>query len=151
MKRFILSRNSRGFSLVESLLALFINSLVLILLGHVFSSLQLIQTTLHSDKNIEWHLFLNQVENDINTKTLTKKREHELTFLEKKSTDVISYEWRNSEVVRTKNSSGYVPMISKLKSVRYDDKSSNQLVGVRINFINGQILEGTIKVEPHSE
>lgn len=58
MKCFTRIRNQEGFTLVESLLALFISTSVLMLVGATFRVLLKTEEYLGKSKNnIEWHIF----------------------------------------------------------------------------------------------
>lgn len=144
-------KNNHGFTLFESLLALLVNTLILLLLGLTFQTLQGFQKNIHQDKNIEWHLFLNQVENDVSNKKLSLRTKQQLDFIEDKTESKIKYEWKKNEIIRKKNDSGYVPMLTKIREVTYQDSVNKTAVDMEIHFSNGQILKGMIPIEKKEE
>lgn len=140
-------KNNQGFTLFESLLSLFVNTLILLLIGLTFQTLQGFQQNVHTDKNIEWHLFLNQMENDLTDKTLSLRTKQQLDFDENGTKNEIKYEWKHNEIIRKKNNAGYVPMLTKIREVTYRDTQMKKSVDIEIHFSNGQILKGMVPVE----
>lgn len=58
--------NEEGFTLLESLIALFICTICLMLLLKVIQTVEKVNEATKFDKFYEWHIFLNQLEYDVN-------------------------------------------------------------------------------------
>ena len=107
LKCFTRIRNQKGFTLVESLLALFISTFVLMLVGATFQVLLKTEEYLDKSKNnIEWHIFLNQTEHDVLNKKLKKVYSYEIILEETGSLETITYAQNGSKIRWQRNRSG---------------------------------------------
>lgn len=136
---------------MESLLALLVHALILMLIGFTLQTLNLFQQNLYQEKNIEWHLFLNQMEKDMEDKYITFRGKSELHFIQKDRPDKYTYVTSGAQIQRKKNGTGYTPMLMQIKEVKYEDGKNG--VHVQVDFKNGQIMRGYVPVEekPKSE
>lgn len=135
--------NQGGFTLIESLLALFTSSLVLLLVGMTFQMLVKTENYMNNSKNnIEWHLFLNQTEYDMQNKKLTKVHSYEITLEEQGTRDVISYAQNGSKIRWQRNKVGYVPVLTNVKEVNFQNNASGLLI--EVTFTNQQNVKGLI-------
>lgn len=64
--------NQKGFTLIETLCALFILVLSISLLSISVSQFQLIRRQTFQDRQLEWHLFLNQLEKECQNQIVVK-------------------------------------------------------------------------------
>lgn len=145
LKCFIRIRNQEGFTLVESLLALFISTFVLMLVGATFQVLVKTEEYLGKSKNnIEWHIFLNQTEQDSLNKNLKKVYPYEIILEETGSLDTITYAQNGSKIRWQRNRSGYVPVLNRVKQVNFQNQPTGLLIDV--TFTNDQNLKGSIPI-----
>lgn len=141
--------NKAGFTLVESLIALSINALILLLASFMLQSLFNLHTHLKTYPNTEWHLFLNQVENRTEEKRLSLRLKQELQFRTTYNSSLITYKWVGSEVRRLVDNEGYFPMLSKVENVVYSDGRKG--VHMAITFKGGRTMRGYIPFEKFEE
>lgn len=138
--------NAKGFTLLESLLALMVTSLVFLLIGLVLQTLLEVEGYMSGAKqNIEWHIFLNQIEYDGKDKKLTKVTSYEVSLEEAENLDLITYTQVGSKIRWQQNRKGYAPMLNKVKQVNFRKIESGLLI--ESEFTNGQKLEGMILLE----
>ena len=139
------SLDKRGFTLIESLLALFTSSFVLLLVAMTFQMLMKSEKYITNSKNnIEWHIFLNQMEYDIQNKKLTKALPYEIYFEEKGSLDVITYTQNGTKIRWQRNKSGYVPVLNRVQQVKFQNEETRLMIDA--TFTNGQKLKGMVSV-----
>lgn len=139
-------RNNKGFTLLESLFALMVNSLVLLLVGTTLQTMVKTETVMEDQKqNIEWHIFLNQVENDVIDKKMIKVVPYEVTLEENQTKDKITYSLSAAKIKWLRNGTGYVPMLNKVKDVKFQETENG--LSIESHFKNGQILRGTMAIE----
>lgn len=143
LKCFTRIRNQEGFTLVESLLALFISTSVLMLVGATFRVLMKTEEYLGKSKNnIEWHIFLNQTEHDVLNKKLKNVYPYEIILEEAGSLDTITYAQHGSKIRWQRNRAGYVPVLNRVKQVKFQNQPTGLLIDV--TFTNEQNLKGLI-------
>lgn len=145
-KYYLKTRNRRAFTLVESLFALMINSLVILLVGMIFQTILKTESFMVNQKqNIEWHIFLNQIENDVVDKKITKVLSYEVALEEDLTKDKITYTLSAAKIRWLRNGTGYVPMLNKVMDVKFTEIENG--LSIKSHFKNGQILRGSIAVE----
>lgn len=134
-----------GFTLLESLLALFVNSLVLLLVISLFQTVQNLQESLAHEKNIEWHIFLNQAEYDVSNKKLTNRALQLVEFRENGTGSNYTYELRLPELRRLKEKTGYVPMLTGVQKLEFLNAPGG--INIQSTFRNEKVMEGYIPIE----
>lgn len=138
-------RDNSGFTLIESLLALFTSSFVLLLVTMTFQMLTKSENAIsNGTNNIEWHIFLNQTEYDTQNKKLTKTLPYEIYFEEKETLDTITYTQNGTKIRWQRNKAGYVPVLNKVQQVKFINEESELLIDV--TFTNGQNLKGRVPI-----
>lgn len=138
--------HNQGFTLFESLIALMVNSLVLLLVVGTLQNMTKIEAYINQGKkNIEWHIMLNQIENDVQNMALIKVLAYEITFEEYGSKDKISYALSAGKIKRFRNGKGYVPMLNKVKNVKFTETHNG--FAMESHFTNGQVFKGAILSE----
>lgn len=134
-----------GFTLVESAVSLAANSLVLLLICGLLQAASSQERQLQLEKNAEWHLFLNQMEEDMKDKRLIYCREKELRFRKAGDGSTISYVVKNAEVVRLVYQKGHVPLLTGLRDIQYTQVSGG--IQITVKFPDGQEMQGYVPVE----
>lgn len=142
-------RNQEGFTLLESLLALFVNSLILLLIGSLFQSAQSMKDSIQHEKNIEWHIFLNQAEYDLLNKKIKNRILKTITLSEDGTKATYTYSFKGTELRREKNNSGYVPMLTEVKDLNFQDAKG----GIKIQsvFRDEKEMEAYLPIEIYTE
>ncbi len=148
LKGFLFSKrksNQKGFTLLESLLSLFINTLILLLVSSLFQTTKNMQENITHEKNSEWHIFLNQVEHDLSNKKLTTRTSQFLEFKEDITNSTFTYEFKANEVRRKKEGTGYIPLLTELRIVNFQEASGGILI--QAEFGNKRVMEAYVPVE----
>lgn len=146
MWKCILKNNQKGFTLVESLMALVVNALVLLLVTGLFQTLYHVSRYFDiKEKNIEWHVFLNQVENDLEDKEILSVQRNEVQLKVLQSKEKVTYKPWGATLRRYRNETGYVPMLTKTKNTTFS-KNANGF-SIQTDFVNGQTMRGAIALE----
>lgn len=137
--------NQKGFTLLESLLSLFIHTLILLLVSSLFQTTKYMQENITHEKNSEWHIFLNQVEHDLSNKKLTICKKQFLEFKEDVTNSTFTYEFRANEVRRKKEGTGYMPLLTDLWNINFQEASEGILI--QAEFGNKQVMEAYVPVK----
>lgn len=138
-------RNQKGFTLIESLFSLFVTSLILLLVNSLFHTIQKMQENIVHEKNSEWHIFLNQVEHDLSNKKLIDQTSQYLQFQEEGTNSYYTYEFRISELIRKKERTGYLPLLTEIRTVNFQDSPGG--IFIQGEFGNKQVMEAYVPVE----
>lgn len=142
-------RSECGFTLIEILVALSVTSLSVILFSAVFTQLITIRNQTHDDRQIEWHLFLNQLEYDMRENVLRDVVSNRIRMYEVKEGivqgDIISYNLTsNKRYARSRNSEGHQLMLMQIESMSLNRKEDQ--IQIRVTFQNGETFSGRMKV-----
>lgn len=105
-----------GFTLVESMLALLILSIILLLSNAVLKSTKSIQVEAGQDCQVEWHLFLNQFDYMRKDWKLTSIQTRKLLFEDDKGTFELSA-YKNQ--LRIKKNGGYEPVLTRVQKTEF--------------------------------
>lgn len=143
-------RNDQGFTLVEILIALSVTSLTVLLFSAVLTQLVTLRSQTNDDRQIEWHLFLNQLEYDMKDTVLRDVVSNRIRMWEVHDgivqRDFVSYNLNtNKRYVRTRNNAGQQLMLMKIESMSLNRTGSK--IEIRVTFQNGERYSGRIKVK----
>lgn len=138
-------KNNGGFTLIESMVSLFVYAIIFLLLHGIFQSLQYFNQNFHADKNTEWHLYLNQLENHTEDYVLTQRSRSNLRFQHKEDKNEIFFRLEQGEIRRPTPSGGYFPVLTRVRDVIYSDGEDG--VHIEVQFVNGQTMRGFVSVE----
>lgn len=133
-----------GFTLAEAVLALATNSLVLLLVCSLLQIARIQDQHLRLEKNVEWHLFLNQMEEDVSDKEIVMVAQREVRFQEQGTGAIVSYAFKEAEIVRQVYGQGYVPMLTGIREVWYTGTTEG--IQVSAAFSNGQTFQGYVSL-----
>lgn len=160
-----LNTNESGFTLLETIISLFISSLILLLLHGTVLQLnkmnkvliedsQTISTSkskIYGNRQIEWHLFLSQLEHYLVDTELVRYNSKEIVVSEKNKEDnsfqKIYYGQAltgNRNFYRN-NNNGYNEMLSNIKDYRID--ISGNCLMLFFTFQNEEKYEGRIWIK----
>lgn len=164
-------KNETGFTLLEALIALLLtSSIMMLLLGAILQTKTINNkivsdsqnftespNRIEGDRQIEWHLFLNQLENDLKDKVNVKEyRTYFYAYsknVETNSLEKIEYRRPVSgesrrNFIRLKNN-GNVRMLTGVEIPEFE-RDGNWLT-LKFSFRNGEIFTGRIWVENWKE
>lgn len=143
--------NPKGFTLIEAVAALFIFTLCLSLFSVAAKQLSSIQDAQLSDRQLEWHLFLNQFEFDLKENQLKEVQSEKITFNQpvpkKDGVELVSYERRLQKLLRKVGNEGYQPMLMELKTASFHLNQS--FLTIKVEFINGESYQSQIDLTDH--
>ena len=145
--------NNKGFTLLESIIALLVFALCFSLFSLAVKQVQSIHNVQQSDRQLEWHLFLNQFEFDLKENKLEEVTKEQVVFnqyIEKTAgTERVSYKRNSQKLIRQVSSQGYQPMLMKLRTLNFT-LNGNFLV-IQVEFMNGEIYQSQINLKDHNE
>lgn len=136
--------NRAGFTLMESAVSLAANSFLLLLVCGLLQAARSQEQQLRLEKNVEWHLFLNQVEEDVKDKQLIYCKEKELQFQSTSDDSLINYVVKNAEIIRLVYQKGHVPLLTGLRHIRYTKVGAG--IHILVRFADEQEFQGYISV-----
>lgn len=143
-------KTDRGFSLIEVLLALSVSTLTILLFSAILTQLVTVRNQTNDDRQIEWHLFLNQLEHDIEDNVLRDVANNRIRMWEVKEgvvqRDFIGYNLNSSKnVVRTRNGLGQQLMLMHIDSLSINRMGNK--IELMVTFQNGESFSGRVKVQ----
>lgn len=107
-----------------------------------------IETVSHvqqSDRQLEWHLFLNQFEYDIKGFQLEEVTTSKVTFIKNPVTgEKVSYTRTLQKLLRKVGENGYQPMLMKLRKLTFQLKGTFLII--QAEFINGETFQSQISL-----
>ncbi|MBT2731294.1 competence type IV pilus minor pilin ComGF [Carnobacterium sp. ISL-102] len=144
-----LTLDQRGFTLIEALAALFILVLCISLLSFATMQYQAIRKQTFEERQLEWHMFLNQFEYNIEGLVFVSAKPSELQFklLDEKGQlkEMIYYE-RHFEVLRRRTGSGgHHPMLMKVKAINF--VQNNSFIEITVTFLNKETYHAQLSIE----
>lgn len=114
---------------------------------------QSIHNVQQSDRQLEWHLFLNQFEYDLKETQLKKLSKDEVVFnqyLEKTGgIESVSYKRHGQKIIRQVNYDGYQPMLMKLRTLNF--QLNEVFLVIQVEFMNGERYQSQINLKKHIE
>ena len=115
-------QSQAGFTLLEAAFALTVNTLVLLLIVGGMGVIRTANVQLEQRQEAEWHLFLIQLEHELEDELLVQKTSTTIRTKSKNPADtaVYTYEFRINKVLRYKNGEGYHPMLLQVKALKYE-------------------------------
>ncbi|WP_034302676.1 competence type IV pilus minor pilin ComGF [Alkalibacterium sp. AK22] len=145
-------RNDRGFTLIEVLIALTVMAGSVLLFSLALSQISYGRDRVNDDRQIEWHLFLNQLEYDLQDKTFLDS--HASRFrLEKveegRTKDIYSYSLYQNMLRRNVNGLGHQPMLMRIQSLNVSQ--AHEKLVLTVVFDNEETYTANIKVRLTSD
>ncbi|MGO2963215.1 MAG: competence type IV pilus minor pilin ComGF [Carnobacterium maltaromaticum] len=137
-----------GFTLLEALVATFILFICVSILSLSLQNYQRIREVTFKNRQLEWHLFLNQFEEEVKNTSLVKIEVEKVVFNRDNSPekDQFFYEkYRNMLRKRTnKGAGGHQPVLMKLETIKF--KKLNDFLEIKVTFTNQESYEALVKV-----
>lgn len=145
-------QNEDGFTLVEVLIAVSITSISVLLLSFFVDQSVRLKKEVESDRQIEWHLFLNQIEYDLKDSTLVNVGS-ERFVVERTNNDGIiekvTYEKYFRIFRRRVGDEGHQPMLTKIETIQLEKKDDQ--LWVTVLFQNGETYTARLHISKASE
>ncbi|MGX7417444.1 competence type IV pilus minor pilin ComGF [Carnobacterium gallinarum] len=146
--------NTKGFTLLEALVATFILILCLSLLTLCSQNYKKIKQQTFDNRQIEWHLFLNQIEHELAATICTTIEPEKVSFKYKEGTEktgAFFYEKYNQMIRRrtTNGSGGHQPILLNVQTLNFSKKAS--FLVIKVTFANDESYEGKIKIQLEEE
>ncbi len=146
-------QNEDGLTLIELLVALNVMVGCVFFFSLALTQIQSVQATISEDRQIEWHLFLNQMEYELRDKVLVSKTASTLNVKQIKDgviqNDSISYNLYNDMYRRTVNRTGHQPLLTKLKTLKV--QHDHTLLRIEVTFQNDESYSARLKLEGLNE
>lgn len=137
-----------GFTLLEVLLTLSIMSICVFFFSLALTQFKTVRASVKDDRQIEWHLFLNSMENDMKESELRQMTQTSLSVytVDEKTNKRVSVTYRLSgdEMIRSVTG-GYEPILINVSKAQFD-KLTDQRVRLNVTFYNGEEFTANIKV-----
>lgn len=144
-------KKEKGFTLLEVLVALSVSTLCFLLLSIGIMQTRTIREQLENDKQIEWHLFLNQLEYYLQDSELVSVSRDNLTVKEpNKQTgkfETVSYvrpQTNRSVLIRRVNN-GNQRLLSEVNWVRFS--RNGETLEIEGYFQNGETYNAQIRIK----
>lgn len=142
-----------GLTLIEMLVVLNVMMGCILFFSLALSQINSVRASINDDRQIEWHLFLNQMEYELRDKVLVNVTSTAINVKQIKDgmvqNDSISYNLFNNMYRRTVNRSGHQPMLTKLKTVKVQQE--NNQITFDVTFENDESYTARFKVEVLNE
>src|SRR5690625_624778 len=138
-------QNEEGFTLLETLVSLAITLLCFSLITIGYNYFQRVQSQGEQDKQIEFHLFLHQLEQDIKDKEFVRHTQNELRFHqtnEHGAVQAVRYTKDLWVFKRTVADQGYQPMLTDVHTTRF--LLEGNFLHVMILFRDGEEYEALL-------
>lgn len=150
----LLRLKNQGFTLLESVVSLYVLVLCVSLIGFTASQYQTIRKQTFLDRQLEWHLFLNQFEYEINDLEFKDVTENKVRFEEwnaGKLNRIIVYQkdLKKTNLIKTTESGGYQPLLMKVSKVTFAKK--DDFLVIQAVFSNKEKYKAQIKIPQQHE
>ncbi|WP_427813070.1 competence type IV pilus minor pilin ComGF [Enterococcus sp. 22-H-5-01] len=133
---------TRGFTLLESLVALLMLSGILLLLSGVIRHVDKVEQALSGYHQLEWEVFLLQLDNELMDFDYEATTQHEIIGkkLIEDETAPLSIQRSKQKIIK-RQSNGYQPLLTNVK--RFDCQEKNQGVEFIVTFTDEKQKTGT--------
>lgn len=157
-------KNEQGFTILETLISLFVSSFVIMLLtGGLLNVMSIRDTMVNNaqnssrtnqisgDRQVEWHIFLNQLESYLQGSYDPEVLSNHIKVKEPKTTISKGYQdifYRidgSTYNFSRRDSNGYHRMLTEIQKV--DFTQEDEWLDAEVTFSNGQTFRGRIWVE----
>nr|WP_281173148.1 competence type IV pilus minor pilin ComGF [Carnobacterium funditum] len=142
--------NEQGFTLLESIVSLYVLVICVSLIGFTASQYQSIRKQTFLDRQLEWHLFLNQFEYEIKELVFKDITASKVRFEEQDAAGrvrrliVYQKDLNKTTLIKTTESGGYQPLLMKVSRVTFT-KNGDFLV-IQVSFLNKESYKAQVKI-----
>lgn len=144
-------KNDQGLTLIECLVTIQVISAMVLLFSFALSQFTALERQVNDDRQIEWHLFLNYLEQDLKDKVVTDVKGETITF--KKVVDgvvqeeTMTYNRYKNLYRRSVRGLGHHPVLMRISTFSAE-KKDDQLI-LKVTFDNLESYRGIVKVVDH--
>ncbi|OJF94304.1 competence type IV pilus minor pilin ComGF [Alkalibacterium sp. 20] len=143
-----IKREEQGFSLLEVIITLSIVSSCVLLFSFAISQIGATRAAVKDDRQIEWHLFINQLEFELTGSEDVRTSRDKLTFerfdVEEQLVKSISYERYYKIIRRQVGSKGHQPILLEVSSINFS--LVEQTLEIDVVFNNGETYSAKFRV-----
>ncbi len=155
--------DKKGFTLLETLFALFVTSLTVLLLSQITHHAEKIAAAHQSHAQLDWHVFLNQIEYEFeNSKNFRVEKDHNHSkvlydrwYEDEKRYQTSSIEFYTSSgesMLRQRvNNRGHQPILMNVNSFHALVKEDRQEIIIQIKFKTGESYEASLNTQTKME
>lgn len=137
-----------GFTIFETMCALFVLLLCVSLLSFAFTQYQNIRQQTFNDRQLEWHLFLNQFEYSIKDLVFAESNSRRAVFekrdVNRNRTDQYIYERNLTTLRKTSWNGGHQPMLMETRSVSFSLNGS--FLQIDTTFLNDETYSAQVNI-----
>lgn len=107
--------------------------------------IEVVQRVQESDRQLEWHLFLNQFEYDIQDFKLKHVTSSTATFIKNPvSGEEVAYARDKQKLLRKVGDKGHQPMLMKLRKLTFSLKGT--FLVIQAEFLNGEKFQAHVSL-----
>lgn len=136
---------SKGFTLLECLLSLWVLAIFLLLISGIVKHLAPVNQQIMARKDQEWHVFLFQLERELSTCVYLSVSENTL-YLRSSQNNSVTID-RINRVLRKRDNNGYQPLLTEVADVSFEKIGA--AIRFTVSFENGDQKIGQWKI--HSQ
>lgn len=130
---------------MEATVSLFIFTLCFSLFSMAVKQIEVVQRIQESDRQLEWHLFLNQFEYDVQDVKLKHVTSDTVTFIKNPASgEEVAYTRYKQKLLRKVGDKGHQPMLMKLSKLSFNLKGS--FLAIQADFLNGEKFQAHISL-----
>ncbi|WP_423188791.1 competence type IV pilus minor pilin ComGF [Alkalibacterium sp. f15] len=148
-----IKRQEQGFSLLEVIITLSIVSSCVLLFSFAISQIGSTRAAVKDDCQIEWHLFVNQLEYELTGSEGVRTSRDKLTFekfdIEEQKMKTISYERYYKIIRRQVGSLGHQPILLEVSSINFS--LVEETLDIAVVFNNGESYSAKFRVRENEE
>lgn len=137
-----------GFSLLEVIITLSILSSCVLLFSFAISQIQTTRSHIKDERQIEWHLFINQLEYELqdsrNVTTSRNKVSFDIYDPEDQRIKTVSYERYFQIIRRQVGSLGHQPILLEVSSAEFS--LLEETLTIQVEFNNGEEYNAKFRV-----
>lgn len=133
-------KSTKGFTLLESLIALLLLSLICLLFFSVLRNAKSTIGQLETSEEKSWHIFLIQLENELENGQFEAVLPNKIILKTKQNNHSLRIESKLGKIVKVENG-GYQPMLTKVKEANFENKIDS--IEMTILFENNQKFTGS--------
>ncbi|WP_414839861.1 competence type IV pilus minor pilin ComGF [Carnobacterium sp. TMP28] len=146
----LLPLKEEGFTLLESIVSLYVLVICVSLISYAASQYQTIRKQTFLDRQLEWHLFLNQLEYDsrqlvFKDSTTSRVRFEEFDHIGKVQRIIVyQKDLKKTTLIKTTELGGYQPLLMKVSKVTFSKKGDFLIIEVL--FSNKETYKAQLKI-----
>jgi len=133
-------KSDKGFSLLEVMITLSVLSSCVLLFSFAISQIQTTRARVKDERQIEWHLFVNQLEYELSESERVTATKNKLTVEKFDPVDqvarAVTYERYFKIIRRQVGSLGHQPILMEVSAVAFS--LSDERLSVTVDFENGE-------------